>query len=430
MRKKIVGFGLLLLFACKKNTVLTTPGSADNPAMSNGVAAYLQSKGFNVQGLRQNGDCYVVEGDILLDKKAIEAGMKGPLPSQAATISSGNTSPIASSGGAITPDQYALSPANSSDGTGIIGWANTGNITYFIDPSVLANLPNNADWINAINTAAQNWTSIANCSLNFTQVANANAANLIFYADNAANVPAGGGNMPANLYAWTRFPSNNLVGSAVIINHNGPVTDANGKLSAIRHEMGHAVGMRHADVTVDGEPLSGIDNFNQKVSETILGSSPSNDASSIMHSSFAGSALINFDAWDLFAARILYPDNIMPTNLTFFVYTPNQGGNRTPPSAVALYINLNGDTWNILKVDRVDASGNVISSYSYTGQIENSSIYTGLNGNHAPPTYVNVIINYEPPQGNLPRGTLYFRVSVYNYKNDFGFVLPTQTFHW
>lgn len=430
MRKKIVGFCLLmLLFACKKNTDLTTPESPGNPAISNGVSAYLQSKGFNVQGLRDNGDCYLVEGDILIDKKTIEAGMKGSSSSLPSSTLGGHTSPT-SSGGGITTNQYALNPVNSADGTGIIGWGNTANITYFIDPSVLADLPNNADWINAINAAAQNWTNIANCSLNFTQVANANAANLIFYADNAANVPAGGANIPPTTFAWTRLPSNNLVGSAVIINHNGPVTNVNGKLWVIQHEMGHAVGMRHSDLPSTGEPFSAVDNFNQQISATLLGASPSNDATSVMRHASDGMTLIPFDPWDLFAARILYPDNITPTNLGFYTYTPSQGGDRDPPSALAFYINCNGDTWNILNVDRLDASGNLISSYSYSGQIENSSIYTGLVGNVAPATYPRFIISYETPHGNLPHGTLYFRVSVWNYKHDFGFTLPTRTVSW
>ena len=149
MQKKIVGFGLLLLlFACKKNTDLLPSESVNNPTISNGIAAYLQSRGFNVQGLQHHGDCYVVEGDILIDVKTIEAGMNNSRITPSPTVN-GNPPP-GSSGGAITPDQYALSPTNAADGTGIIGWANTANITYFIDPSVAANVPNSADWINAI----------------------------------------------------------------------------------------------------------------------------------------------------------------------------------------------------------------------------------------------------------------------------------------
>ncbi|HWK07383.1 MAG TPA: M57 family metalloprotease [Puia sp.] len=393
---------LTFAYSCqKKIDQPQTNLSANN--VNKGILAWFKSAGFDTKGIGVTPDNYVLEGDMLIDKKTVQAAMN----SKNGASGSSTNNPV----NKITPDQYGINAAASSDGTGIISWVNTQNIPYYIDPSVTG-LTNGADWANAIVTATQNWTNIPNCAVSFVQVNAAASAQIVFYSAASANVPGGATALGASTYAASRFPQNGFIGSYVIINPTGPASSATGKVSIMQHEIGHTLGMRHSNALVDGEGTNGVGLQGQVVNgANLFNDTPSDDTQSLMFASYNGTATLGFDTYDNYAAQQLYPDNTAPG--FSFGWIPN---NRNLRDVEYLYVQTHGNFWFSMKLERMDNSGTIVSTNTYIG----------------PDSYWNtayrVATDYSGINGNIDRN---WRITVYNFKQDFSFVttMTSPTFY-
>ena len=232
----------------------------------------------------------------------------------------------------LNPEKYAIhSPGLVEDrqytaGTGLIAPANV-NINYWIDPIVPAN------WVNAINLATADWTNLPNCSITFTLVAAPPAAGtgLIFTTQNTTNAaalasaPAACFAFPNTTFARARFPAGGFVGSAVIINLASSTTpNDNGRLTIMRHEIGHTLGFRHSDSVAIGETNAACGGTTIGA-PTLVPCTPTNDGTSIMFSTTSGTALTAINYNDAWSARLNYLEGAPSGGVGFQSYNYNSG---------------------------------------------------------------------------------------------------------
>jgi hypothetical protein len=352
----IVLLSASLLISCQKNI-------ADQPETKDGIdpalKSYLGCLNFNTANLQDGGDYIIAEGDIVLSKKSLYEKMQRQDKYNPAE------------------EQYAL------NGTAVLSWANVPTINYFIDASV-TNIPvDGADWVTAIVQSANDWNNIASCRVQFTRVFNAGAAELTFFADNAAAVPACSRNLNNNTFAQARFPENDNIGTYISINDNGPATSLDGKLTIMRHEIGHALGFRHSDMyqrlgNNANEGANGTTNCGQQVlGGNLIHGTPSRDLGSVMVSATSGFDNVNFNAADIRAAQILYPDACCYPEM-YYIYTEPTGFGGRYYATVGIFYTL---PWQSARLELYNLSGTLVQSWTVSGaQTEHQLLLTPRSG--------------------------------------------------
>lgn len=278
-------FGIfILLGGCEKeNNKLISESE-----ISDSVKQKIASLGFDPAQVKDAGDCYLVEGDILLQKGKLDS---------------------------YVPKKTLLKQAQT---TYLVNLEKVHNITVRIDASIPISGDDN--WRTEIQQAINEWNNISsNIRLLYTT---ASTADINILSDNgslADRVYYSGG------YYWVlaaaEFPTNiGNPGYQIRINldtDNNRVFSSSQKKYNIVHEIGHCLGLRHtnwsglsetAGIGITGTPNSG--------------SNP--DPNSVMNGGTALNSWGGFSSYDLIAVRTLYPNQY---NFSATISGPTKGTN-------------------------------------------------------------------------------------------------------
>lgn len=251
-----------LLFSCKKTDITPQqPGIGQD----NSVLSYIKKLGYRDSEIKDIGDEYLVDGDILFAK---------------------NSTPDFSIFGGPKTEQYGT--AN------YVGYNVQPNILVYIDPSMNA-------YVNEINGAIALWNNVINCRVKFA----------VTTVSGAAHIRVVNSNLGSGVCGAAYFPLNGLPGSLVRININQIAGNSFAQRQrTIAHELGHCIGFRHTNWQ-GGETQSGVlgDNGAYFDALHILGTPTGGDASSIMNAGQCGIGATTLSNFDILAVQFLYPAN-------------------------------------------------------------------------------------------------------------------------
>lgn len=243
--KKIAVMALLsaVMISCsKKNDVSTDPET--EITQNQKVLAYIKNLGFTDAQIVDSGDNYVVDGDIVFNKK-----MEVP----------------ADYGKAITEQYY----------NGYIV-TNSNNIRVKIDPSITS-------MTSEINSAINQWNTVPNSKIKFV-ITTGTVYDILIKVDNTI-----GGSTCGQAYLST---SNGKAGNTVWINQaliqNNSFAQ---RTRTITHEFGHTISFKHT---------------NQSTTTNVPGVGGT-DAQSLMNGGQCGSGATVLSAKDKQATAVLYP---------------------------------------------------------------------------------------------------------------------------
>jgi hypothetical protein len=327
----IAFIALLALGSCKKAQNDQGPGNKEKTTTS--VLDHIKSLGYKDSEIKDIGDDYLVDGDILFSKKAI-------IESKPASDSK------------LSVNQY---------GTQNYLGLNT-NVTIRIDPSMNS-------YAGLINSAIAQWNNVPNCRVKF----------FIYNGSGGYNLNISNSNLGSGVCGSAYFPMNGQPGSNVFINIgviSGLPSDQ--IQSVIIHELGHAIGLRHTNWIANGEPSAGsTPNGARHFATNILGTPTGGDPASIMNGATCGAAATVLSDYDKIAVQFIYPQN-----------TPVAG-----TSPVFRYHNINnGDHFYTTNYSELgDGNNNVyifegIGFFAYASQVAGSvPVYrynNSTNGDH------------------------------------------------
>lgn len=267
---------------CKKteNNTIANETSAIDPS----IISKIKELGFQTDGIREFGEYYVVEDDIMISKKSLS-----PTKSPGKLMSAGGK----------------IAQANTDN---LINNTNSHNINISIDESIWGNHV----WYSGVLEAITAWNSTpgSNVKLNLIvsdyQYNPAPRIDIIIKGD--------GGFLASNVAAQAEFPSaDGKPGSLILVNSdfrdpntNYFITQGQGAWNVI-HEIGHCLGLRHTNWYLRGE-LAGPNGANQ------IANTPSHtvgDANSVMNGGTALSYYSSYPAlpsnYDAIAINTLYP---------------------------------------------------------------------------------------------------------------------------
>ncbi|MGN7987839.1 M57 family metalloprotease [Pedobacter sp. 22226] len=243
--KKFAVMALLsaVMISCsKKNDVSTDPET--EITQNQKVLAYIKNLGFTDAQIVDSGDNYVVDGDIVFNKK-----MEVP----------------ADYGKAITEQYY----------NGYIV-TNSNNIRVKIDPSITS-------MTSEINSAINQWNTVPNSKIKFV-ITTGTVYDILIKVDNTI-----GGSTCGQAYLST---SNGKAGNTVWINQaliqNNSFAQ---RTRTITHEFGHTISFKHT---------------NQSTTTNVPGVGGT-DAQSLMNGGQCGSGATVLSAKDKQATAVLYP---------------------------------------------------------------------------------------------------------------------------
>lgn len=267
--KKILSLTVLILsmlmfWSCQNDEDFNEP--VESSVIAENDIAIIKALGFDESTIEDRGDYYVVEGDIVLEKKYL--------------------SEYGSQNGSEITTKQAVST------NGIVDQTKVRNITVGFDSSILnENTSVAADWRTATLEALEEWSKIPGCAVKFVYTTS-NSPNIrVKYEDLGSRNDKG-----SIVLAKCKLARGGNPGDLLTINSNSAVNlDLDEKIGVIIHELGHALGLHHTDWRENGD--------NNAVDIPGTGE----DYGSIMNSSIT--IFTRFSRNDIMAILILYPDN-------------------------------------------------------------------------------------------------------------------------
>lgn len=238
----------LAFAACNKSNETPAPEQLQQPGADK-VLAYIRQLGFPDAVIKDNGNEFIVEEDIIFPKN-----MQVPV-----------------SNGKVSTEQYYTGS--------LISDSNVKNIRLSIDSSL-------SDMRAEIDTAVKQWNDVPNSSIHWVIATDADYDVII------KNVNLGNGTC-----GQAEFPSNGAAGTTIKINKKYIAKNTFAQRQrTITHEMGHIVSIRHTNWKSRGEstatPVPGVD---------------STDALSLMNGGQCNSGATVLSEKDKKAAAALYP---------------------------------------------------------------------------------------------------------------------------
>lgn len=369
---------VVFLFSCSK---LAQESEADldlSPEeISTSVYQFIKNLGYQDAEIRDIGEEYVVDGDILFAKDVLP---------QSATLDD--------------------DPKTKQYGTNYyVGYNRQPNITVRIDPSLNAIAGD-------IQIALNMWNNVPNNRLQFNLVTHTNQDILITNAviDRVLGV-----------CGVAFFPINGRPGNLVRIDLGfitGIGISQAQRRALIAHELGHTIGFRHTNWQGWGEPLSGTDPGNgaRFSAQHILGTPLGNDPNSLMNArtcnTDVGNTLSNFD---IIAMQFLYPANPpVPGAVPVFRY----------------YRDANNIHNHFFTRDFVSMGDGNLNSYSFEGiaffafatqQVGTVPIYRYYNSSQVNHFYTRSSVT--------PPGYQFERIEFYAYPSSVNDAVPVHRYY-
>jgi len=253
----------ITLYGCDAADRITKPGA-------DAVFQSVVDMGFSPTAIKDKGDYFLVEGDIMILKSQLRRT------------------------GKISPGIVHV-PGGPMFQTTTNNLVNPGRTEYMnVDLSELASLP---EWAAAARDAMNQWNSIVGSRLRFTESAGPVHVRFYTYHDQSGD--------ETYTAARATFPSGGNPGSSVNINLGFyTYLPPSAKVFLLVHELGHTVGFRHTNWSnnpcVPGSEGVGSDGANQ------VSGTPPEDGSSVMNGCTAGQEWNGFSFYDRVASRVRY----------------------------------------------------------------------------------------------------------------------------
>jgi hypothetical protein len=280
---------LLVLLSCKKNASDSNQ-SLPEPATSDALYKRLLQLGFKEENIQVLDKYYLVDGDLLFDKKNTD--MKFFESYFEKLVNNGTGDPAARHW--VTPD--------------LVSAYNIENIKMPTDEFVFNG--EISDWRRSSMQAMNYWAGITNCNINFIRYYTS------FSGPRYINIIDDGGALPNNTIAAAEFPSSGNPGFQIRVNldFNSNVNVPAGQREYnLVHELGHCFGFRHTNWQLRGEPQLGA--------IAVSATSASQDPNSVMNGGTANNSWTGFSTDDVNAARAIYPTG----TYTNWITAPNSG---------------------------------------------------------------------------------------------------------
>src|SRR5688500_8806104 len=258
----IVAVITLFLFSCNKG-INDTP-QTDNEQKGT-VYEYIKKLGYKDSEIKDIGEDYLVDGDMLFSKKS---------------------QPDFSIFNGPKTEQYGTSS--------YVGYDKQTFVAIYVDPSAAAFSSEVAD-------AVDLWNNVPNCRLNFQVIGSLIGADIVVMMYNLASGEC------ARAYT----PMNGNPGSLIKLG-NGlfQFLPYDQRMAAIAHEIGHTIGFRHTNWISLHEPQELLDDVGAHADAThILGTPTGDDFNSIMNGFTCGESPTTLSNFDILAVQFLYPEN-------------------------------------------------------------------------------------------------------------------------
>jgi hypothetical protein len=317
--------------ACQEPTAVESALMASKPDL----AAAVRGHGFQSDGMRNDGDYVIVEGDIALSKAGLLSAMSDT--TRTATLQPGPAR-----------RQWMVDTTVSQ----------TNAASIVVD---LSNILSNAAWTAAMRQAMAEWNGIPGSDIYFTEGSpgdiTVSLANLGSGVAARADFPLGA----------TRKPGPTLTINSVYNNYT-----SSQKLDVLAHELGHTVGFRHTNwqYYTCGSYIINEPQYDTGVSgANLVSGTPSTDSQSLMNGCQAGRSYPGFSHYDSVA--------VMKAYHTLTLTEANVGGHpyltvRYPRGAISAVVNLEtsitqlDDNWATTYSERIESLGSIVSGGSVT----------------------------------------------------------------